>query len=390
MRILLYPGYCYLEHSETFIYRQLKELSKNHDVLTLSTVAKNISLYPKAGELKFRKYNLIDRIYVKLFTQKYGVRYDFPPFKKQFFIREIKRFKPDVIHAHFGSNGIEILPIAIKMGIPLFTTLHGIDASEFLNDTNYRKRIIDLSNVSTILTVSAIMRQEIINIGANPSNIFVNRIGIPVDEFDFSLRIPIRDKLREKQEIIFLQISRFTEKKGHQFTVRAFAKFLGKHPNLSVRLLLGGDGPLLHNTIQLVNELGIANQVEFIGKVAHHKVKEYLQNADVFLHHSITTKNDDKEGIPTVIMEAMATGLPVLSSKHAGIPELVLDGITGFLVEEKDIDSYVLCMEKIIEADTEKMALECRKHIENNFNTRRQVAELVKFFEKRIAQKSRK
>ncbi|MCK5763860.1 MAG: glycosyltransferase, partial [Clostridiales bacterium] len=164
---------------------------------------------------------------------------------------------------------------------------------------------------------------------------------------------------------IFLQVSSLVDKKGHEYTLEAFSIFLKSSNNFKCKLILTGGGERIQELKNLAIELGVDNSVEFLGFVSPQKAKELMQNADFFVHHSITSKSGDQEGIPTAIMEAMAMELPILSTKHAGIPELVEDGVNGYLVEEKDVELYAKRMQDIL---SWKKQTQNRKVIEDRFN----------------------
>ena len=113
-------------------------------------------------------------------------------------------------------------------------------------------------------------------------------------------------------------------------------------------LILAGGLSLLETIKKYTNEIGISQYVEFPGIVNHSQAKELYNSANVFLHHSITANNGDNEGLPNAIMEAMAMELPIVSTYHAGIPELVENGVNGFLVKEKDVVAYANCLSEIV------------------------------------------
>lgn len=121
-----------------------------------------------------------------------------------------------------------------------------------------------------------------------------------------------------------------------------------------------------------------------MGKVVKEEVVTLMREADVFLHHSVTAENGDQEGIPTVIMEAMASGLTVVSTYHAGIPELIKDKETGYLVMEKDVDGYVKQLENVMYSDN-TIRDNALKHIRENFNIDVQNKELIKIYQHILA-----
>jgi len=191
----------------------------------------------------------------------------------------------------------------------------------------------------------------------------------------------------KNEKLRFLQVSNFVEKKGHKFTLKAFYEAKKLYPN--TELLLVGDGPLRVEAENLANNLGLDSDVIFLGEKPQNEVPSLMYDSDIFVHHSVTGRDDDQEGIPTVIMEAMATGMPVISTYHSGIPELVINGKTGFLVQERDVDAF---WKKMIElckngALRKRFGVEGRRRIEEKFNIDIQNMKLEEIYEHVLAEK---
>jgi colanic acid/amylovoran biosynthesis glycosyltransferase len=168
--------------------------------------------------------------------------------------------------------------------------------------------------------------------------------GINTDFFNSTLKNKINEDI-----FTFLQISAFKEKKGHIYTLRAFKVFLDKvKDRKKYKIILAGGWTLLEQIKKEAILLGISEYIEFTGPINHDEAKQLLLRANVFIHHSITAFNGDTEGLPNAIIEAMAMELPILSTWHAGIPELVEDSVNGYLVYEKDIAFYAQRMKDIL------------------------------------------
>ena len=250
-----------------------------------------------------------------------------------------------------------------------------------LRNENYRKNLKDLFEYSNVITVSENMKEKIIKSGARKDSIYVIRCGIPVDFFNLVDREPLKNKFRQGKLITFLQVSNFVEKKGHQYTLLAFRNFLSQYNNS--KLIFGGDGVLRKKMQKYSVELGIEKKVEFLGVVDEKTVQQLMFNADVFLHHSITSRIGDQEGIPTVIMEAMATGLPVISTYHSGIPELITNNRDGFLVNEKDIDAYTNALLNLKNINDE-IGIKARNNIVDYFNLKNETEKLISLYNRML------
>jgi glycosyltransferase involved in cell wall biosynthesis len=367
----------YLTISMTFIYRQLKGLDEEFKLLVMANRLNNVDIFPweyiySQPKTSFKEkainklYKLIKSKYAALSNQQYN-------YYKNVLINENVK----LVHAHFGPSGLEILPLVKELGIPLLVTFHGYDASRLLQNKKYVKQLKELFDYAYIITVSKNMRDRLIQYGADPSRIKVHYIGAPLQDFVFHNRKALNEKAKNSEMIKFLQVSNFVEKKGHKYTIKAFKEFLGVYPNS--RLILAGDGPLRNSMEGLCNELNLNNHVQFIGKVTKPEVIKLMKEADVFLHHSVTAENGDQEGIPTVLMEAMGTGLTVISTYHSGIPELIIDGYNGFLVHEKDITGYVEKLKHVLNTDN-SIRKNAYNYVNKNFNIQIQNEELADIY----------
>ena len=370
----------YLNRSMTFVYRQLLSVINEFDPIVLtSNKINNIEFFPfdRIFSKKISKLGIIYRVYKKSIGHFTAIS----PSQRKYFYDIIRRNNVKLVHAHFGPSAIEILPVAKRLNIPLLVTFHGYDASSILEKKKYLNDLIEVFNYSSIVTVSNYMARKIQSLYFKELNCHIIYYGIDLSKFPFVERKPLVQKFKDREEILCLQISNFVEKKGHQFTIEAFSRLLKKYNRC--RLILGGEGILLDKIKILTSKLGINDRVQFIGKVDPEDVYTYMKNADVFLHHSITASNGDQEGIPNVLMEAMATGLPVISTYHAGIPELVQDGINGFLVHEKDIEEYVGAMQRAWRSDSE-ISYRAYRKVQKEFNIEIQSKKLIDLYKKII------
>ena len=181
---------------------------------------------------------------------------------------------------------------------------------------------------AAIVTVSNHMRERLIALGAPAARVHVNYYG--VDTRCFAGADPASAEPR------FVAVGRFVEKKAPQLTLVAFQRAMREVPD--ARLTMIGDGPLLAPCRELAWGLGIGHAVKFRGARPPHEVAAAMRSARAFLQHSIRASTGDSEGTPVAVLEAGATGLPVVATRHEGIPEVVREGQTGLLVDERDVD----------------------------------------------------
>jgi len=377
----------YLSPSMTFIYRQLVGIKDIfHPIVLCSDKLENTNLFP-FDKIFYKQRNFLSIKKSKVVTKIYGAHrlLSLHPVisksQRNYFVSKLIKNRVKLIHAHFGPSGLEILPVVKELNIPLVCTFHGYDASILLKYQTYLENLKKLFTYAHIIAVSDEMKRKLVEIGANPKRVSVVRCGIPLDVFEFIERTNLDQKIKEKKVINYLQVSNFVEKKGHAFTIEAFSLLVKKNPN--AHLTLAGGGELYNKINQLVKEKNLSNYITFTGVVNEEKVKDLMDEADVFVHHSVISERGDKEGVPTVLMEAMATGLPVISTFHSGIPELINDGINGFLVKERDIESYSEKMHEILFVSS-KFSSNARKKVSEKFNLTKEVSHIIDIYKNLI------
>lgn len=338
MRILIYShriGF----RTITFIHNEINALAKDHNVLVVYNQADDKLNLRNCKTQRVRHY---ENYFVARVKNRLGLQ----SFKTDF-EKTIEDFNPDLIHIHFGNIAVRVLQYIDVNNVPIFISFHGHDASRALSNATYvtrLNRLLSKKNVNPIF-VSKAMRKKVSKAGVSFKDEHILYYGGNLAFFKPNRNSPPSSK------ITFLQVSSFVEKKGHSYTVRAFRKFLDglmMEEKNKVCLILAGDGKLKSNVQKLVSKLNLENHVSFPGWVNREQAKELMNRANIFVHHSITDKDGDMEGIPNAIIEAMAMKLPILSTLHSGIPELVTNNVHGYLTEEKDIDELAKNFRKIM------------------------------------------
>lgn len=242
----------------------------------------------------------------------------------------------DVLHGHFGTTclSFDFLLTDDRFGvasdIPFVTSFYGYDVSEVLSrDPDTYATLFPHCDAVTALSDD--MMEKLADAGCPTDKIVKQQLAIDTEQYQFSLRHRPADG-----PIEVFTIARFTEKKGLRYAVDAIAQLTTEY-DISYRI--AGDGPLRERIESRIDRRGIGDAVETLGWVDQATIKRELANAHVFLLPSVTASDGDQEGTPTVLLEAQATGLPVVSTYHAGIPEIVDDGESGILVPERNVDA---------------------------------------------------
>ena len=240
----------------------------------------------------------------------------------------LRRCRPKAVLAEYGPTGVQLLEACTAVGVPLIVHFHGYDASleavVKYNADGYRRMF---QQAAALIVVSEPMRDLLLAMGAPADKLHLNVYGVDTELF--------RGTDPGRNPPTFLTAGRFVEKKGPHLTLLAFAEAHRKVPRICLRMV--GDGALRPICEQLTRALELQNAVTFLGTRTHDLVAEEMRGARAFLQHSIRASDGDCEGTPVAILEAQASGLPVIATRHGGIPGVVIDGRTGFLVSEQDV-----------------------------------------------------
>ena len=346
-------------YSETFIRDQIAQFSKTDEVFSIHTC--RLPQFDEQGRL------LSNRLFWLLHQVIKGVTGKRNNLFGEFGIhRYLVEKKIDVVLANYGLTAAHMVPICAKASVPLVVIFHGHDATDRKLVREYRKLYLDLfTYASAIVAVSKDIGNRLVEMGADESKVYVVPCGVNTDDFHPQPRLE-----RSKK---FIAIGRFTAKKGPEFTIQAFHRVWLKHPD-SKLIMVGAHKGLYTKCEALVHSLGLSEAVTFTGILSHDKLSDLLIGCLAFVQHSMTAPNGDTEGTPVSILEASACGLPIISTYHGGIKEAVIQNVTGFLVEEGDIEGMANYMTMLIEDQHgAAMGKAGREHIVRNYNQKNQI-----------------
>jgi colanic acid/amylovoran biosynthesis glycosyltransferase len=298
------------------------------------------------------------------------------------YLKVFRQYRVDAVLAEYGNTATNVVEACRQSGVPLIAHFHGYDASMHAvlaeHVASYPKMF---AQACAIIAVSRAMQRQLIALGAPEHKVVFNAYG--VDCTQFSGAAP------KTAGPIFLAVGRLTEKKAPDLLLAAFAIAQRDVPTMKLRVV--GDGPLMKMSQARVAELGLADSVTLLGAQGHSVVEAEMRAARCFVQHSIVAPSGDSEGTPVSIIEASATGLPVISTRHAGIPDVVVDGETGFLVEEKDVKGMA---ERMIRLATQPdlaaamgAAAQCR--VREHFSIERSLGELWRIIESCITKSTK-
>jgi len=248
----------------------------------------------------------------------------------------------DIIYCQFGDRATVFLPIKEGQNLKakFVTCFRGADLSKNVKQ-NPNKYDLLLRKGDLFLPVCDAFRRRLISLGCDPKKIIVHHSAIDCKKFSF------KSRTFNKGDIVnMVTVCRLVEKKGLTYSIRAVAQLIRKYPD--IRYDIVGFGPLEQELKQLIEKLGVQNQIRLVGRVSEDEVAAMLDNTHIFVLASVTAKSGDEEGIPNALKEAMARGIPVVSTYHSGIPELVDNGVSGFLVPQRDVKMLAKRIEYLI------------------------------------------
>lgn len=303
-------------------------------------------------------------------------------------LRRLKELDVQLVHAHFGTDATDIWPTVRAAGLPMLVTLHGYDINTHrswwesgkggLFRRWYPKRLLSMAQDSNVrfIAVSDAIKRQAVALGIAPGKIDLSFIGVDTECFKPSgISLAARDP-----HILF--VGRMVEKKNPLLLVQAFADLLSQLPNAELTMI--GDGPLLAEAKLLATRLGVS--VNFPGELTGEAVRNHMRMSRVICLPSKVATNGDSEGLPIVLLEAQACGVPVIATPNGGSAECIVNGTTGLVVPEDDRQALVYALIKALTdanfiRDTPKA---CVSHIVKNFSLHRRSAVLESLYDSAI------
>jgi colanic acid/amylovoran biosynthesis glycosyltransferase len=281
-----------------------------------------------------------------------------------------------LLHIYFGNNGLFWLPLLRSCQIPALVSFHGADVQVNVDSPGARRLFHDLFvSCALVLARSESLASALQGLGCSPGKLRIQRTGIPQDVFRYSARQrPANGAWR------ILQACRLVEKKGLELTLQAFAAFLKRYPNAN--LTIAGDGPLRGSLVKLATDLQVAGSVQFAGFVAQSALLTLYLRSHLFLHPSEQTPDGNREGVPNSLLEAMATGLPCIATRHGGIPEAVTHLESGVLVPESDLAGIVSWLDRLATDDRlrDSLGKGAARTIKEKFDLTAQIEKLEEIY----------
>jgi colanic acid/amylovoran biosynthesis glycosyltransferase len=292
-------------------------------------------------------------------------------------LKEIYRYDAAVVHIFFGHIAIQLLPLMRTCPRPIVVSFHGADVGVDVARPAMRAALDGVfTHAKLILARSESLLEGLRALGCPAEKLRLQRTGVPLEDWPFLDR-----SWPAAGDWHLLQACRLVPKKGLRATLTAFREISKTFP--LARLTLAGDGPLRGELQQLAKDWGLADRVAFPGFLTQQQLREAVRAAHLFFHPSETPSDGNREGVPNAMLEAMATGLPVLATHHGGIPEAVTHSVSGYLVAEGDVSGLAAGSLTIMqdEAKYRRMATAAHEEVLAKFARVRQTEILEGYYD---------
>jgi colanic acid/amylovoran biosynthesis glycosyltransferase len=398
---------CFPSVSETFILNQLTGLlDRGHDVEVFAVRAGD----PKVVHADVHKYGLVEK------THYHGIEPQPRALQKALWVAQSRkgivrllRRRPrliaaprlalspslwrktqllngacgafDAVHCHFGPNGTLAASLRELTSLegPIVTSFYGYDLSMFVRAHGPDVYRFLFAHGDLFLPISRRFKRQLIDLGCPPEKIVVHHLGVNANRFPAKTYGNNADP-----SIGVLTIARLVEKKGVAYGIEAVARLAGRYPQLHYQIV--GDGPLRPALEDLIGRRGLTSRVKLMGWKSQEEVAGFLRQADILLAPSVTGEDGDEEGTPTVLIEALAHGIPVISTYHGAIAEVVPDGQAGFLVPERDAGALAEKLAHTIERRQwwPAMGAAGRKYVQRYYDVQKLNDQLVDIY-RRVA-----
>lgn len=322
------------------------------------------------------------------FWFKYIVRQWPPPFRiekdvKPYYpfdlLPRLARHQPALLHIYYGHKAVTYQNILLRTSIPYLISFHGVDVAHFAKGDRTEEFLAVTGRAKLVLARSQSLLDELARLGVARAKLRLNRTPVPLDGIPAAERKPPQDGSWR-----LVQACRLIPKKGILTAIEALRRVLERYPK--AKYILCGEGPQRGDLEQAVDRAGLRAAVEFRGWLSQAALREEFARAHLFLHPSEMAKDSDQEGVPNSMLEAMATGLPVVATQHGGIPEAVEDGRDGLLVPERSPEALASAILRLLESPglLGACSRQARESVMANFGSDGRIAALEDCYEEAI------
>lgn len=376
----------WLQGTETWLYNQIKYLNEYIEPHVICRQVENLDQFSVANI-----HQLDVPSYFEWYRERVLRKLGFHASSYQrSILRELKKIKPSILHSHFGHAGWLEVPVAKKAGLRHIVTFYGFDVSRLPNvEPVWKQRYKQLfRQVHLVLCEGPFMAQRVIDLGCSPNKVRVHHLGVAVD------KIPFKPRTWQKgQTLRVLIAASFVEKKGIPYALEALGEIKDMVP-LEITIIGDADAQTRSQTekkkiLDSLKRFRLEDNVRLLGYQPHAVLLKESYGHHIFISPSVTAIDGDSEGgAPVGLIEMAATGMPIVSTKHCDIPEVVQDGKTGLLAEERDVPGLVSRVRWLVQNPDKWVHLleNSRKHVEKEYNAKDQGVKLSEVYKAVVEQ----
>ncbi len=349
----------YLKKEMQSLYRQIAGL-KRHRTVVLAEQLENLEMFPFPDIIRMTKRdrprprgNFILRFWYKHVVKQWPpprpITKEVACYHPYNLPELVAERLPALIHVYYGHKAVKYIWMLMATRVPFVISFHGVDVVKFLDEPLYADTLkVAFNEAERVMARSHSLLDRLRELGCPEEKLRLNRTPIPLDDIAFAERQPPADGAWR-----IVQACRLIAKKGILTVLDALPAVLSVYPKL--RYVLIGTGPMKEEIETAIRERGLGENVKLTGWLDQAGLRGEYARAHAFIHPSQLTEENDQEGVPNSMLEAMAAGLPVVATLHGGIPEAVTDGYDGLLVPERDVEKLADSLLRLL-ADPELLA----------------------------------
>jgi colanic acid/amylovoran biosynthesis glycosyltransferase len=381
----------YLKKEMQSLYRQIAGLKEHRNIVFAEKVV-NAEMFPFEPVIKMTKRTRprAKGNFILRFWYKHVVKQWPPPrpivkevlhYHPYDLVDLIAEHKPDVVHVYYGHKAVKYIWMLMESQVPFVISFHGVDVVKFMDEKFYHKKLkIAFNEAELVMARSESLLERLKELGCPEEKLRLNRTPIPFDNIPF-----VERKAPENGQWRIIQACRLIPKKGIFTVLDALPRVLRDYPNL--KYLLAGIGPSRDEIADAIRVRGLSDNVEMLGWLEQDELLEEYQKSHYFLHPSQLTQENDQEGVPNSMLEAMANGLPVVATYHGGIPEAVTNEEDGLLVPERSPKELAEAMLRIMDdsALLTKLSIRAAESVRAKFGFDNQIANLEGIYKEAVA-----
>lgn len=371
----------YLKPEMQSIYRQITGLTRVKNIVYAQWM-ENQDMFPFERIVPMTKLHHRPKgNFLLRFWYKYIIRQWPPPVQINKYIGPchpwnlielLQKDQPALVHVYYGHKAVGFLPMLQEWAGPWIVSFHGVDVAKDIDKPEHLAQLRQVfASAQLVLARSQSLLNRLSELGCPEDKLRLNRTPIPFDSVPSSVR-----QLPTNDEWVFVQACRLIAKKGILTTLKALQQVVKTHPH--IKYILCGEGPMVDKIRQEITARGLDKNVVLRGWLDQRSLLAQYEKAHAFFHPSELTQGQDQEGIPNSMLEAMATGLPVVATRHGGIPEAVTHDFDGLLVGERSPNELATAIQRLIEEPglLSKLSCNAATSVREQFGAPSQIARL--------------